>query len=358
MTVNGPKAEKLLKNSRMAAKLANLVYITENRLTIQRRKHGKGFYYLENDAKIKNKEDLKRFKSLVIPPAWENVLITPLENGHLQVVGRDQKQRKQYRYHPHWNQLRNKTKFFKMAAFGNALPEIRKQVEKDLKLPQMTKRKCLALILSLMEETHIRIGNDYYAKNNKTYGLSTMRTKHFAKKNNKFKFDFVGKKGKQHSVTLHNKKLQKLVLQCEEIPGWELFQYYDEDGNHHSIDSGMVNDYIHEISGDLFSAKDFRTWAASKIFFETLATFEKEETQAGKNKNLNEAFDASAKGLGNTRTVCKKYYVHPALPEKYESGELDKYFIEMKSSQNKNTYLTHSETVLLQLLSDYKIVLE
>ena len=207
---------------------------------------------------------------MVIPPNWKNVRICHLENGHLQVIGFDDKNRKQYLYHPSWSKIRNQTKFFKMAAFGKVLPKIRRQVDQDLDLPGMTKRKVLALIIRLMEETHIRIGNEYYARNNKTYGLSTLRTRHVKTYGNKLKFDFVGKKGKEHSVTLENKKLVKLVNQCEELPGWELFKYYDESGNKQIIDSGMINEYIQEISGSLFSAKDFRTWSATKIFFETL----------------------------------------------------------------------------------------
>ncbi|MBT0607900.1 DNA topoisomerase IB [Aequorivita echinoideorum] len=358
MVIKAPQLKKILKNPIKAAELANLVYITEKRLTIKRHRHGKGFYYTEADKKIKTKKDIKRFQSLVIPPAWEEVLITPVLNGHLQVVGRDEKNRKQYRYHPHWNQIRNMTKFFKMAAFGNVLPEIRKQVGLDLKLGKMTKRKCLALVVRLMEETHIRIGNDYYARNNKSYGLSTLRTKHVAIHKNKMKFNFVGKKGKAHSITVQNKKLQKLVMQCEEIPGWELFQYYDEDGDHHRIDSGMVNDYIHEISGDLFSAKDFRTWAASKIFFETLAVLEKPETETQKKKNIITAYDAAAEGLGNTRTVCRKYYVHPALVENYEAGKLDPFFDEMNAKDIGTEYMSNSEMVLLKIIAGFEIDFE
>ncbi len=357
MALKSTQVQKILKDPIKAAEFAELIYITEEGLTIKRHRHGKGFYYTDSEKKISNKKDIARFKSLIIPPAWNNVLITPIQNGHLQVVGKDEKQRKQYRYHPNWNKIRNETKFFKMAAFGNVLPEIRKQVAKDLQLPKMTKRKCLALIISLMEETHIRIGNEFYAKNNKSYGLSTLRNKHLNQKKNELSFNFVGKKGKKHSITLENKKLQKLVIQCKEIPGWELFQYYDEDGEHHSIDSGMVNDYIHEISGDLFSAKDFRTWAASNIFFETLSDLEKPNAEAEIKKNILEAYDAAAKGLGNTRTVCKKYYVHPSIPTKYENGELEKHFSAAKKSIKKNSWLSNSELTLLHLISDYKVEL-
>lgn len=355
MQANGAKVRSILKNSAKTAEAIDLVYVNETKLTIKRHRHGRGFFYTQNKLKIKDKKEIKRFKGLVIPPAWNNVIISPLKNSHLQVIGRDSKRRKQYRYHPHWSQIRNKTKFLKMAAFGNVLPEIRKQVELDLKIPRMSKRKCLALVVKLMEETHIRIGNEYYAQKNKSYGLSTLRTKHLEIHNTDFKFHFIGKKGKEHAIKIRNKRLQRLVLQCKDIPGWELFQYYDEEGNHHSIDSGMVNDYIHEISGDLFSAKDFRTWAASKIFFEALSTLDVPETKSEINSNINYAFDQAAKGLGNTRNVCKKYYVHPALIEKYESGALYPIFEKLDNMETNETLLSNSEKILLDILSKYKI---
>jgi len=357
MVIKTPHIKQILKNPEKAAALANLIYITDNKLTIERHKHGRGFYYIQQGKKVKDSVSLRRFKNLVIPPAWNEVRITHLENGHLQVVGRDEKRRKQYRYHPHWSQIRNKTKFLKMASFGKALPAMRATVAKDLRLRLMTKRKCLALIVSLMEETHIRIGNDYYAKRNKTYGLSTLRTRHLDIYKNKLKFEFVGKKGKKHNITLRNKKLQKLVLECKEIPGWELFQYYDEDGKHHTIDSGMVNDYIQEISGDLFSAKDFRTWAGSKVFFETLYDLTPPTSEKETQKNIITAFDATARSLGNTRTVCKKYYVHPAIPAAYEQNGLIDYFSQMDNAPNSQEGRPSSEIVLMDLYSAYKPVL-
>ncbi|MDC7995295.1 DNA topoisomerase IB [Altibacter sp. HG106] len=358
MVISVPKVKKLINNPNAAVKLANLVYITEEKLSIQRHKHGRGFYYTQQDKKITSKKALKRFKSLVIPPAWTEVRITPLENGHLQVVGRDEKQRKQYRYHPHWSELRNQTKFLKMGVFGKALPKIRQQIAKDLRLRTMTKRKCLALVIRLMEETHIRIGNDYYAKRNKSYGLSTLRSKHLDVYKNTIKFNFVGKKGKEHSVTLKNKRLQRLVLACEEIPGWELFKYYDEDGKHHQIDSGMVNDYIQEISDDFFTAKDFRTWAASKVFFETLCEIGPEEDEKQLKKNILEAYDAAANSLGNTRAVCRDYYVHPLLVERYENGTLTSYCEQVSNDTSKDEFLSASEKVLQELFQEYTFQLE
>ena len=360
MVIKAPQVKKVLENPVAAAKLANLVYVTDNKLTIKRHKHGRGFYYTKSGEKIVDPKAIERFKKLVIPPAWKDVKITHLTNGHLQVVGRDDKNRKQYRYHPSWSEIKNKTKFFKMIAFGNALPKIRTQIEKDLKLQTMTKRKCLALVLRLMEETHIRIGNAYYAKKNKTYGLSTLRTKHLDIYDNKLTFQFVGKKGKQHTVELKNKKLRKLVMQCEEIPGWELFQYYDEAGKHHSIDSGMVNDYIQEISGDMFSAKDFRTWAASKLFFEYVYEAGLPDTKKERKANILKAYDTAAEGLGNTRAVCRSYYVHPILPEKYEDGSIEFYLKKLNHEEDIATISNFSptETVLLQMLSQYKIILD
>ncbi len=359
MVIKAPQIKKILESPAEAAKLANLIYVTQNKLTIKRHKHGRGFYYTKGGVKIMDKKSLQRFKNLVIPPAWKNVKITHLDNGHLQVVGEDEKNRKQYRYHPSWSEIKNKTKFFKMIAFGNVLPEMRTQIEKDLSLQKMTKRKCLALVLKMMEETHIRIGNEYYAKKNKTYGLSTLRTKHLDVLKNKIKFEFVGKKGKNHTVEVKDKKLRKLVMQCEEIPGWELFQYYDEDGNHHSIDSGMVNDYIHEISGDLFSAKDFRTWAASKLFFEYLYKVGLPRTEKEMKSNILKGYDTAAEGLGNTRSVCRDYYVHPILPEKYEDGSIEFYLKKLNHDRDINTkpHFSPTETVLLQMLSQYKIIL-
>jgi len=357
MVIKKPDVKKVLEDPTQAAELANLVYITEKKLTIQRHRHGRGFYYTKDGKKIKSKSDIKRFKSLVIPPAWNDVYITPLKNGHLQVVGRDEKNRKQYRYHPHWSQIRNKTKFFKMAEFGKTLPKIRTQIEKDLKRPKMDKQKCLAVVLHLMEETHIRIGNSYYAKENKSYGLSTMRTKHLDVFENKLLFEFIGKKGKEHRIPIRDKRIQKLVLQCEEIPGWELFQYYDENGEHHSIDSGMVNNYIHDITGDIFSAKDFRTWAASKIAFETLHNLGIEEQEKQNKKNILTAFDAAAEGLGNTRAVCRQYYVHPILIDKYEDSSIASYFKKLDSIKNTPKFLSTTETVLLDLLNEYEVTL-
>jgi len=358
MTITEAKLKTILNSPEEAARIANLIYVTDEHLTICRKKHGKGFTYCKNDETIKSKPLLKRIKKLVIPPAWQDVLIAEPENGHLQAVGRDDKDRKVYLYHETWNKLRNETKFLKQASFANVLPQLRKQVDQDLDAEVMNKRKVLALVIRLMEETHIRVGNDCYAKRNKTYGLSTLRTRHLKTTESTIRFQFVGKKGKEHDIAVTDPQLIELVNECEDIPGWDLFQFYDKDGTKDHIDSGMVNDYIHELTGDLFSAKDFRTWAASKIFFETLRDigYEKEEKQNV--KNILTAYDATAKQLGNTRSVCRDYYVHPVMPEAYQDGSIVSYFDKVDTIElKKEAYLSQTEEVIKEMLSKYQVSL-
>lgn len=245
-----------------------------------------------------------------------------------------------------------------MITFGNALTKIRKKVDEDLDQSIMNERKILALVIRLMEETHIRVGNEYYAKENKTYGLSTLRTRHVKTSKSKMKFEFVGKKGKEHSITITDKKLIKLVNQCEEIPGWELFKFYDEHGEKHTIDSAMINNYIQEISGESFTAKDFRTWAASKIYFETLYQIGYKEDEKENAKAILESIDASAEELGNTRAVCRSFYIHPFITENYENGCIVPYFKKVKNiDEENNISLSTSEKVLLNMIGEYQIEL-
>lgn len=356
MTLSPEDVNIILENPVEAIDMANLEYTAEQDLSIQRKKVGRGYSYRENGKKIADKKVLERIKKLVIPPAWKEVQISRSDKGHLQAIGRDEKDRKQYIYHLMWSKIRNQTKFFKMTSFGKTLPKIRKHVEEDLDQTQLNRKKVLALIIRLMEETHIRIGNEYYAKTNKTYGLSTLRTRHVKTVKNKMKFEFTGKKGKHHSISLENKKLIKLVNQCEEIPGWELFKYYDEKGDKQAIDSGMINEYIHEISGKQFSAKDFRTWSASKIFFETLYETGFTDDEKENKKNILDAYDAAALGLGNTRSVCREYYVHPYIVESYCNGEIEHHFKKVKAKSTKNyTSLSGPEKEMLNMISDYEI---
>lgn len=359
MTLSPDDVETVMTDPHEAVKLANLRYVSENHLSIKRKKVGRGFAYYRKDEKISDTKTLDRIKKLVIPPAWKEVRITHLPNGHLQVVGRDEKERKQYMYHPTWSEIKNQTKFFKMSSFGKMLPKIRKQVDIDLNQKGMPKTKVLALVIRLMEETHIRVGNHYYAKNNKTYGLSTFRTKHVKTFKDGLRFEFIGKKGKEHSITVEDRKLVDLINQCEEIPGWELFKFYNENGEKQSIDSGMINDYIHDLSGEIYSAKDFRTWSASKIFFETLLELGFTEDEKQNKKNILSGFDAAAEGLGNTRTVCRSYYVHPKIIETYETGEIVPYFKKVKEDVKPNyVQLSETEKAIHKLISDYQIEIE
>lgn len=358
MKTNTKSQEKLMtllitKPEKAIEKL-DLVYVSDKSMPIERYKEGDIFVYKKNGRHIKKKSELKRIHSLVLPPAWENVRISDLSNGHLQAIGLDQKNRKQYRYHPKWNLIRNQTKFYKIADFGRMLPAIRKQVDSDLEKKEWSKEKVVALVIRLMEETHIRIGNEKYAKDNKSYGLSTLRKRHINIDKNAIKFEFTGKKGIQHTITIRNKRLIKLVSKCEEIPGWEVFKYYDENGEKRILDSHMVNVYLHEISGEYFSAKDFRTWSASVIFFEALMELGIAENEKEIKKNILTAFDVTAEALGNTRNVCKNYYVHPLLISTYEDGTIKEYFEKLKKSRSNRQYFSRTETVFLEMIQHYQ----
>ena len=347
--------DQLIKTPHLVLDKLDLVYINNQQLPIVRNRVGEEFEYKKNGRNVKRKSELKRFKSLVIPPAWENVRISDLTNAHLQAVGTDNKNRKQYRYHPKWNLVRNQTKFYKIASFGKSLPKIRKQVDQDLEQKEWSKDKVVALVIRLMEETHIRIGNEKYAKDNKSYGLSTLRKRHININRNSLRFEFIGKKGVQHTITTRNKQLIKLVSRCEEIPGWEVFKYYDKNGEKKVLDSHMVNQYLHDISGEYFSAKDFRTWAASLIFFETLMDIGIATDEKDIKKNILSAFDNTAEALGNTRNVCKNYYVHPLLVSTYEDGSIQKYFDRVKKSRSNQQYFSRSEIAFSQLIENYQI---
>ena len=355
MSLSPKEVSAIISNPDKAAEEANLVYTSEEEMCIERRKKGKGYTFLKDGEPLESEEDLKRVKKLVIPPAWEKVRICPFKNGHLQVVGRDARNRRQYIYHPDWTEFRNRTKFYKMSAFGKVLPKIRAKVDADLDLKGMPQRKVLALVIRLMEETHIRIGNDSYARENKSYGLSTLRSRHVKVSKGRMKFDFVGKRGKEHSVSVRNKKLIKLVNQCEEIPGWEVFKYYDEENNKKSIDSGMVNEYIQEISGEIFSAKDFRTWSATKIFFEKLREIGFAPEEKENKSNILKAYDAAAEALGNTRSVCRSYYVHPHVVELYESGAIVPFFEKVDRKKASKPNVSQTEEVILEMISDFEI---
>ena len=338
----------------LAIEKLNLVYASENELKIKRKRNKKSFIYEFEGKPINDKKELKRINSLVIPPAWEKVNISYLENTHLQATGRDAKYRKQYRYHPTWNKIRNQTKFYRMRFFAQSLPLIREQIDLDLNQNGWPKTKTLALVIRLMEETHIRIGNSQYAKRNKTYGLSTLRTKHVNVNKDAIRFEFTGKKGKEHSISIRNKKLIYLVNKCQELPGWELFKYFDENGDKHTIYSSMVNEYIYSLCEQHFTAKDFRTWAASVVFLDTIYDLGLTEDDKIKDKNIIKGLDASAKALGNTRNVCRKYYVHPVLIESYKNNSIANAFSIIETNTKPQPNRTKTEEALLFLLKKFK----
>lgn len=334
------------------AAAANLVYVSDTQQGIRRIRKGKAFDYLLKEKKLRNREQLNRIKSLVIPPAWENVWICALENGHLQATGTDVKNRKQYKYHPYWNALRNHTKFFRMLEFGKVLPAIRLRVEQDLSLPGLSREKVLAAVVSLMERTNIRVGNNFYEKLYGSFGLTTLKDRHVNINGATVRFAFKGKKGVEHNISLINRKLSRIVKQCRDIPGRELFQYYDAEGGRHAIDSGMVNAYLKEISGQDFSAKDFRTWSGTVralMAFKELGAY---ETKTEAKKKINEAVGMVSKHLGNTLAVCKKYYIHPEIINLYENGELKKYTRELDQIEEDDgkTGLTSAEQLVMKIL--------
>lgn len=345
---------KLDRDYSKSATVAELTYVSDKEEGIRRLKKGTGFSYLYKNKPVKDDEVIIRIKKLAIPPAWENVWICADESGHIQATGTDAKGRKQYRYHPQWQVLRNETKFHRMFEFGKLLPSIRLRVEEDLASKELSEGKVLATIVSLMERTFIRIGNDDYEKLYGSYGLTTLKDGHVKVNGSTVKFSFKGKKGIEHNITLRNQKLAKLVQRCKEIPGKELFQYYDGEGKRHPIDSGMVNRYIKEASGGEFTAKDFRTWAGTLHILSAFCAMDKPEGETDCRKNVLAALDQVSEKLGNTRTVCKKYYVHPGIIKLYEERSLDKYIKELDAieKEDKLTGLTSEERVLMKILKD------
>lgn len=328
-----------------------IIYINEASTPgISRTKKGKGWAYRFADGSLcKDPAILGRIKSLAIPPAWKNVWICPLEYGHLQATGLDQKNRKQYRYHPLWVEDRKKTRFHRLAEFGRCLPSVREQAEKDLKLPGLCKRKILALIVMLLERTCIRIGNECYKKLYNSYGLTTLRDKHVSFEGKKVVFRFKGKKGIYHEITCTEARLAKLVKKCKDVPGQELFQYYDESGNHHPITSENVNAYLKEICENDFTAKDFRTWTGTSYALKMLIEQQAFETKKECKQHITKAIEAVSHRLGNTVAVCKKHYIHPGIIQLYEERALFETIILQQVNQVSEK-LNPEENLLLHLL--------
>ena len=343
---------KIDKDYGRAAKVADLIYVNDKEAGINRLKKGKGFVYIYDNKPLKEKAEIERIRKLAIPPAWTNVWICANENGHIQATGFDLRGRKQYRYHTMWNTLRNETKFHRLYEFGKVLPSVRLKLEEDLAKKELTEEKVVATVVSLMERTYIRIGNEDYEKMYGSYGLTTLKDNHVKIEGDKILFSFKGKKGVDQKITLKNKRLARMVKHCRDIPGKELFQYYNENGERKAIDSSMLNNYIREATGADFSAKDFRTWAGSLQMLRCLKCLEKVETAAQRKSNIVAALNEVSIKLGNTRTVCKKYYVHPGIIDLYERDEIEKYLKELDGIEEPNTpnELTKDEKVLMKIL--------
>lgn len=314
------------KDPKRSARQAGLVYLPDQTPGIRRLRHGGTFRYRDAENRpVRDRETLHRIRSLVIPPAWERVWISPLENSHLQATGYDAKGRKQYRYHADWNAVRNETKFYRLARFAEFLPRIREQIEQDLRRQGLPFEKVLALVIRLMEKTSIRVGNEEYKKQNGSFGLTTLQDEHALIEGAHITFHFTGKKGIQHDIHLKDKRLARLVQRCKDIPGEELFQYLDEDGAPHRIDSGDINTYLKNISGEDFTAKDFRTWRGTLGAFEAFRELGLFDSAAACKRNITHCYDLVAEALGNTRAVTRKYYVHPKVISAYESERFWKF---------------------------------
>jgi DNA topoisomerase-1 len=306
-----------------SAQEAGLRYVSDRRPGIRRRMTRLGVSYIAPTGRvIRNKAEIARINKLAIPPAWTDVWICPDPRGHIQAVGRDAKRRKQYRYHHQWRASRDENKYDRMMAFAGALPAIRRRTNADVARTGLSREKVLATVVQLLEKSLIRVGNDEYAKANRSYGLTTMRNKHVRIRGSRVEFEFKGKSGKRHSIGVDDKRLARIVKACQDLPGQDLFGYIDDDGVRRDVGSSDVNAYLKEISGEDFTAKDFRTWAGTVLACSALREFEAFESQAGAKRNLLRAVEAVAGILGNTRAVCRKSYIHPAVVDSYMDGSL------------------------------------
>ncbi len=306
-----------------SARAAGLRYISDDRPGIRRRRAGKGFTYIGPDGRpVKDPAVLGRIRSLAIPPAWTDVWISPDPRGHIQATGRDDRGRKQYRYHPEWRRVRDETKYGRLIAFAQALPALRERIESDLRRPALDRRKVLATVVRLLETTCIRIGNEEYARLNRSFGLTTLRTRHLKIEGTTLRFKFRGKSGKQHVVHLRDRRLARIVKRISELPGQELFHYVDEEGMACTVSSEDVNAYLREVCGQDFTAKDFRTWAGTVLCMVALRELGPAEKKAHIKRNVVQAIRQVAERLGNTPAICRHSYVHPAILECYTDGTM------------------------------------
>lgn len=347
-----PTAHELYKDPAQQAAQAGLHYATDAAPGYARKagRGGKFIYYDAQGRKVTDAAVLARIAGFVIPPAWTDVWVAQDTRVHLQVTGHDAVGRKQYRYHPAWDEIRSLTKFSRLQAFGEKLPALRQQLKHDLARPALGREQVVALVISLMDQSFIRVGNEEYAKKNKSYGLTTLHDKHVTFKGDAVRFAFVGKKGVAHDVTLHDRRLARLVRKCQEIPGQHLFQYYTADGHRHALESGDVNGYLHQHTGLALSAKDFRTWGGTVKMVECLESLLTEEPDMAPEKIIRKAVKDVASGLGNTPTVCSKYYIHPQVVTLFKSGELIDYLRARDATPAPHDPLSPTERLVLKML--------
>jgi DNA topoisomerase-1 len=332
-----------------SAAAAGLRYVTDAAPGFLRRRAGRGFVFVDLDGKlIRDQDRLGRIRALAIPPAWTDVWICARPDGHLQATGRDSKRRKQYRYHVRWRHVRDETKYSRLILFGESLPTIRKRIEHDLALPGLPRERVLGAVVQLLERALIRIGNEEYARSNGSFGLTTLRNRHVSIEGSTLRFEFKGKAGKKHSVGVSDWRLAKLVKRCQDLPGYELFQYEDEDGEYQSVGSADVNDYLREISGTGFSAKDFRTWAGTVLAAIALKKLGQANSERHARKNIATAVNSAAELLGNTPAVCRKCYIHPDLLDAYLDGSME--VGSLAGVSRKSSRLTSEEAAVLTLL--------
>ncbi len=353
--VRSLRKQPLPKDPELSAKAAHCRYVDDTGPGITRVKAGKGFRFVGIDGKaVKSREVLARIRALVIPPAWTKVWICPQEDGHIQATGRDARGRKQYRYHARFREVREETKYERMMQFAEALPAIRAAVDEDLGKQGLPREKVLATVVRLLEITLIRVGNEEYARENGSFGLTTMRTRHVDITGTSVKFHFRGKSGKEHAVKVHDRRLARVVGRCNDLPGEVLFQYLDDEGERHSVESDDVNEYLHAVSGAEFTAKDFRTWAGTVLAAQALKALEAFDTKAAAKKNIAEAVKNVSSRLGNTPSVCRKCYVHPQVFDAYLDGHLVAVLQQRAEAELRDSLaaLSSEEAAVLMLLRD------
>jgi DNA topoisomerase-1 len=334
-----------------SAREAGLRYTSDRGPGIRRRRRGSSFRYFTDQGRIlRDRAQLQRIASLVIPPAWTDVWICPDPQGHLQATGRDARGRKQYRYHPKWRIVRDETKYDRLIGFAAKLPAIRKRTSAHLRSAKLTRERVLAAVVQLLEKTLIRVGNDEYAKENHSFGLTTMRDGHVDVNGRHVRFTFRGKSGVEHDITLEDRRLARIVSACRDIPGYDLFQYYDEGGERHAVGSAEVNAYLKEITGEDYTSKDFRTWAGTVLAAETLRAFDVFRSDAEAKRNIVRAVESVALRLGNTKAVCRKCYIHPAILDAYVDRSMAKIVADRGRSVRKSGDLTAAEAAVLALL--------